>query len=47
MTVLEQTFMETMPKRLAGIVDELKDLNKNLKELVKLLKDENNKVQKA
>ena len=47
MTVLEQRYMETVPMRLKGIEDELRDLNRNLKDIIKLLKDENNKVQKA
>lgn len=47
MTVAESQYLQTVPMRLKGIEDELKDLNRNLKELIKLLKNENNKVQKA
>ena len=41
MTVLEQRYMETMPIRLKCIEDQLKELNRNMEQLIKLLKNEN------
>lgn len=41
MTIAEMKYLESMPARLKGIEDQLKELNKNMEQLIKLLKNEN------
>lgn len=41
MTVAEMKYLESMPARLKGVEDQLKELNRNMEQLIKLLKNEN------
>lgn len=41
MTVAEMKYLESMPAHLKGIEDQLKELNRNMEQLIKLLKNEN------
>lgn len=41
MTVAELRYLESMPMRLKGVEDQLKELNRNIEQLIKLLKNEN------
>lgn len=46
MTVAELRYLESMPMRLKSVEDQLKELNRNMEQLIKLLKNEN-KIQKT
>ena len=46
MTIAEKKYLESMPMRLKGVEDQLKELNRNMEQLIKLLKNEN-KIQET
>ena len=44
MTIAEKKYLESMPERLRKIEQQLTELNRHFTELIKILKNENNKV---